>query len=54
MTMSKKVYTKPTIEKVELKPEEAALTACKVEHSIGFGGVTHCRTGHSPCIERTS
>ena len=27
--MEKKPYTKPTIEKVELKPEEAALTACK-------------------------
>jgi hypothetical protein len=52
--MSKKAYTKPTIERVELKPEEAALTACKVEHTQGWGGVTHCRTGQSPCFERTS
>jgi len=32
----KKIYEKPKVTKVELRPEEAALTACKVTGS-GIG-----------------
>lgn len=33
--MEKKQYAKPLIKKVELKPEEAAITACKTQSQSG-------------------
>jgi len=42
----KKSYQKPLIEEVELKPEEAVLTGCKVVHgTAGPGGICHKRAG---------
>jgi hypothetical protein len=35
--MAKKEYIKPEIKKIELKPEEAAITACKTKNSEGPG-----------------
>ena len=53
--MAKKTYTKPTIERVELKPEEAALTACKISTSIGPhpSGRHPCNQG-AGCVLLTS
>ena len=43
----RKLYKKPLIEEVELKPEEAVLTGCKTVHGVtGPGGICH-KTGGS-------
>jgi hypothetical protein len=42
--MGKKSYKKPEIKKIELRPEEAALTACKVHSGAGPAG---------PCLHST-
>ncbi len=36
----KKAYEKPEIKKVELRPEEAALTLCKASGSCNQGATT--------------
>ncbi len=44
----KKPYQKPLIEQIELKPEEAVLTACKaVNNNPGPGTV--CKSGGPAC-----
>lgn len=44
----KKLYKKPLIEHVELKPEEAVLTGCKeVNNNPGPTGV--CKSGGPAC-----
>jgi hypothetical protein len=43
--MGKKPYKKPEIAKIELRPEEAALTACKIQS--GAGPAASCL--HSTC-----
>ena len=47
----KKLYKKPLIEEVELKPEEAVLTGCKtIQGETGpSGGVPICGAGGQRC-----
>jgi hypothetical protein len=52
--MGKKQYEKPKVSRVELKPEEAALTACKTGNLAGVSGGGGRCTGksipHSVCV----
>jgi hypothetical protein len=52
--MAKKVYEKPKVRKVNLKADEAVLTACK---GPGFSGPPignqNCKIGPNPCQTRT-
>lgn len=47
----RKPYQKPLMEEVELKPEEAVLTGCKVNHNDPgpAGGSPRCATSGQRC-----
>ncbi len=51
LNKGRKLYKKPLIEEVELKPEEAVLTGCKVNHGDPgpAGGNPRCATSGQRC-----
>lgn len=51
--MTKKAYEKPKVNKVELKPSEAVLTACKGRRIAGPGWRNCNPPGPGSCMTRT-
>lgn len=45
----KRSYQKPMVTQVDLKPEEAVLTACKSETSAGAAYSLTCGSGKGAC-----
>ena len=50
----KKLYVKPEVRQVLLKPEEAVLGGCKNAAAAGSAQPNKCSIGPSPCNAQTS
>jgi hypothetical protein len=54
-TKTRRLYAKPTMMRVHLKPAEAVLAGCKLSTGASAGPTgPNCKSGNTACFEHTS